>query len=162
MTRVVLTRDTRTKLFVVPAMILRSDVKDCIDPGGDPVILFDMFVDTGSNQSSISEEVAGRCGIALPHRQRQATSGVGGFASTPIISSLPFYLLADGNPVPVRLPRLTVLEDREETEVYQEGPIRKRRIRRLPGVSLLGLDALGALSATLVVSAATDQGSIDL
>lgn len=160
MPRVVLTRDVRTKLYTAPAMAIRAEVPDCADPTGDPFINFEMIVDSGSNQTSISEAVAGRCGISLAHRKRESTAGIGGYTSTPVVTNLPLYLMADSGPVSVRLPQLTVIKDREEVETFNDGVHRKRRVRRLPGVSLLGLDSMAYLGATLKLMPSKEHGEL--
>lgn len=157
-----LIRDPRTRFFAAPAVVPRRDLDGRSANSVDAFVNLEFFIDTGSNRTCIAEGIAERLGADLRHVERVPAAGIGGFASQPILKDFTFWLKTnDAGMFQVRLPQVTVVEDRDERVSRNRGGFTRSVRRRLPGVSLLGLDLLEVLRATLTVRAHEDFARIE-
>jgi aspartyl protease len=145
-----LARDPKRGFYSVPGMIRK--LPGAPTGSGAPFVNLEFFVDTGSNQTIISEDVAAEIGVDLARVERRNASGIGGWAAMPVVTNLEVWILEPAaGPIPLKLPQVSVMENRERHDRIKKGPIIKTRDGRMQGVSLLGLDALEILKATLTV-----------
>jgi hypothetical protein len=160
MGRLSLARDATRGFYCVPGMIQKR--LGAPIGSGSPFVNFEMFVDTGSNQTTISEDVAREVGIDIAKCERRGASGIGGLAKMPVVPKLELWLLepAEG-PVLIRLPQISIMENRELHERQVRGPLVRSRDSRSGGLNLLGLDALIELKATLTVRPHESYASLE-
>jgi hypothetical protein len=162
MGQVTLTRDPRTGMFSLSAMIIWIEVHGVNSAQANQIIPFEMIADSGSSTTIISEEVSRSCGLDLSRCESQSIGGVGGLVSMPVWKDLPIWILESSGPVAVKLPKIGIMMDWEKNTMKRRGGIMGQTQRhRFSAVSLLGLDALQYLKATLTVTPHLNSATIE-
>lgn len=153
-----LARDAKTRLFSAPVMVVRGGRG--VPMSAAPITHFEMYVDTGSNVSSISIERATELGFDPANLGRKLSGGIGGYRNAPTIPVLEIWLGEPSSPAPICLEGVRIWENTEESRFRRKKGLRVKETRRMPGVSLLGLDAIERLHATLVMQPDQNLGHI--
>jgi len=147
--------NSERKHFIVPA-----GIRPLSPATGPPLVTAEFVLDTGSNQTCISETTATSLGIDVDNLERRQVGGIGGIVSHPFIGNLEMFLIGD-DVVRVKLPEVTVLPEMKRKIEKKKGVFVQRGDLKLPAFNLLGVDVLEQLQAKLVIEMKTKKGWIE-
>lgn len=161
-----LTLDKFKHFFFVPALIfLDSSISGTIQVTRDETVKFVtcntlMYIDTGSTLTSITDIEARSLGVDIKTVERELTGGIGGFAWVPCIEKVSFVLQGNNSPVKFTLDRVGINHSKMKQEKTKGKG--KSHIVTDTGefVPLLGIDALKAMKAELVINPIKETGEI--
>lgn len=119
----------------------------------------EMIVDTGTNRSGISEEVAMELGIDFNHLPLGPVGGITSAAMRPMCSELAFWV-GLGDIARVEMPKVMVLGDVVLPAKVVAGGTKRRKQLKSGGMNLFGMDALRLLKADLKVTTNPHGGRI--
>ena len=121
-----------------------------------------MFIDTGSNLSSITSSEANAIGINVESLNHMDVGGIGGITKTPIANNIGFYLIDDkGNPHSLIMDKIAISNDSVmRVREKSKGIFKQTRTVEASMFDLFGLDALKKLNATLCLNLNKESGEI--
>lgn len=147
-----LSYDESRRLYSVAAVVLlrRSSTFASTPPPtptAESLRPVEMYVDTGSNITSITQEVAVRVGLDPSGLTMERAGGLGGVSSVPVSTQID--LVVAGRMI--SLDKATILRPFREKVKTGKGVYKREGMMEHPPINLLGLDALAKLKARLVV-----------
>lgn len=163
MYKVELSFDPGRHLFSAAVVVLlRSSPGTGAPPSGPPsagaLQPVEMYVDTGSSASSITEDVAVRLGLHIEGLPKERIGGLGGFPRCPVASDIDFALAGKI----ISLDKVVILEPFREKVRTGKGVFKREGMMEHPPINLIGLDALAKLKARLVIDSAARRGWLEI
>ena len=163
MSEITLTWDQQKHLFSLPVMIQvaeKTGIGTIINTKNTQTV---MYLDTGSNLTSITEEELDKLEIAVDSLPKVEVSGIGGFTQMPRLKNVNLLLL-DKNTIPVQLkldeigvtPANIVKVREKKKGVYKRTSTTVRSM-----LSLLGIDAVIKLKGVIELDMVNLKGKIN-
>ena len=121
-----------------------------------------MYVDTGSNVSSITQVEAEKMSFSIESLPKENTAGIGGFASLSYVNNLQFVLRDSlGSPVAVRLQKvlITPVKVKKVKTKHKAGYDSVEEISS-DMICLLGLDVVKSIGGKLILDPSNETGEI--
>jgi hypothetical protein len=120
-----------------------------------------MYLDTGSNLTSITDIEAGKLNLDTSTFKPQKVGGIGGFVDTPTTDEVDIYVQGDKDTLQVKLDRIAVHPSQIRKKVKKKsGMYAERGERSAEMISLFGLDALEKLGGKLEINMREKTGTI--
>jgi hypothetical protein len=164
MSQIILEWDKSKRLYALPVVLFRKT--DPMTIGGKSPYVDSqtiMYIDTGSNITSIREKEATELEIDLQSLENMPVAGSGGFTQTRIARNIEIITRnSQGNPVRVSIDQISIVPDfLKKKEQKSKGMYRQRGESEAQMVCLLGLDYIEKINGTLKLDLQNKSGSIE-
>lgn len=155
--------DRSKKLFAIPVMLGRMRYMSGTQ-FSPKYIQAIMYLDTGSNRTSIIDEEAAKLEIDASVLPREEVGGVGGMTSLPAFEGLTITILdSEGNPINIRMDKVVIFPSKIKKKIEKNNGIYTQH-GTVEGkmFNLFGLDAVEKINGMLVIDMANKKGHIEV
>jgi hypothetical protein len=163
MSQIILEWDKSKRLYALPVFLYRKT--DPMTIGGKLHYVNSqtvMYIDTGSNITSIREKEATELEIDLQSLENMPVAGSGGFTQTKIARNIEIFTQnSQGNPLSVSMDQISIVPDILKKKEKSKGMYRQRGESEAQMVCLLGLDYIEKINGTLKLDLQNKSGSIE-
>lgn len=144
--------DERRRLYSVAAVVFLRHAPTRMGssapaPTAESLRPVEMYLDTGSNVTSITEEVATRIGLNMAGLPTERVGGLGGFSHQAVSTEIDLAVAGRM----ISLDKVTILSPFHEKVKSGKGIYKRKGTMEHPPINLFGLDALAKLRAKLIV-----------
>lgn len=155
--------DEGRRLYSVAAVVLLRRGSPLLGqsppaPTAESLKPVEMYVDTGSNISSITEEVAMRIGLNPAILPTARVGGLGGFSHQAVSTQIDLAVAGRM----ISLDKVSILSPFHEKVKSGKGVYKREGTMEHPPINLFGLDALAKLRARLIVVSDQRHGWLEI
>jgi hypothetical protein len=157
-----LTFDKTRHLFSLPVTLLRKPEPTFGGPANPPYIYRSMYLDTGSNLTSITDKEASGLGINPERLRVEDVGGIGGMTRVPITHDVIIVVLdRNQNPAEIRLDNIGVHRTEIKRKIEKtHGVFKEKGYVGAQMVCLFGLDAVEKLKGKIELDMVSKKGEI--
>ena len=149
---VILTKKRRSSLGGMPGQVAINEWCNVV-----------MYLDTGSNLTSITEKEVKRLNLDERLFKDQRVGGIGGFVDTPTTDEVGIYVMSDKGALPVMLERIAVHPSEIRKKIRKNsGMFVQKGEQTVEMISLFGLDALEKLGGVLEIDMKNKTGKVNI
>ena len=157
--------DEKRNLFSIPVILVKKQVRGIGNISGKPSKLewcnAIMYVDTGSNLTSITEIEVDKLNLNREAFKTQRVGGIGGFMETPTTNEVTITIMSGNSMINVNLDKIATHPSQLKRKIQKkQGIIVQRGEEKLEMVCLFGLDALEKLGGKLELDVRNKSGKI--
>jgi hypothetical protein len=155
--------DNSKKLFSIPVMLIkRAPPSFGIPAKAPPHVNAIMYIDTGSNLTSVTDNEAKRLEISNDNLTSEDVGGVGGMSKIPISNQISIFVMDKNNStLEIKLERIGVNPEKMIKKVEKNrGTYKERGTSTAQMICLFGLDAIEKIRGKLEIDMVSKTGEI--